>query len=256
MENKKETLVVVGIIVIVLALLIGFGPIFVSKIMKKISKTTPEANTVTSNLFLQAKGKLTIVKDGILLLTNEKNDKYILVGLKADELKNYTDKTIEVYGRMKVAEPKEINNEPVRCNIEVIKYGSLIPATEGMNQKQIEALQKKVEKKRKLSDEILSKLNKKKIFEVLKGKVELKYPNVPEVGYVECLVLETEDSDKYNLLGPAAVAVLKDFKYYKNKTLIVIGNSSLPSSGIFLEKDIIPFMVDDIYYENLKPIPR
>lgn len=135
MANKKTLIVIIGRLV-VLALLIGLGPIIVASIMKKISRrqalfTSPQnepskpeelSKTEKPKAMLMVTGEVGVEKDddsSWIILTTGSGKKYILIGPKAEELRNVSGRKVTVIGIPSKPIPAEIKGKPIRMTIEV-----------------------------------------------------------------------------------------------------------------------------------------
>ena len=193
-------------------------------------------------------------QQGILFLTSDKGNKYVLVGKKIKELRKYIGQSLTVFGKIMKPKPLAVDGKLVTCNIDVTKYGSILSIGQSMSIAQLEEIRKKVEAKERFKQEVLTKLGKENIFEVVKGKMYKELRTVPEYGEVEYLMLENGYKEKYLLVGRIAEYIKNNFDKYKNKTVVILGEVILPMSNYPVERDVLTFRVREIYDENLNLI--
>jgi len=254
LTNKKLVKIVI-IIFLAIIFIIGTGPWIVSIFMRSIMKKEPIGKLQTVPLMIQVKGKISIT-DGNMVLTGTGNKKYILVGEKVKELKKFEEKEVSVFGNIMKADPLAIEGRLVRFNIDVKKYGDSLEIGKKVSQDEFSKIQEKILQKTKFRDEILSKLNKKPgSFEVLKGKIGIEKKEILKGIKSDYLILTTEHNDKYVLVGPISENMKKNMQKYENKTLIILGEISLPTSAYpVLETNLITLIVKEIYDEELKSL--
>ncbi len=253
-EDKK--LVVVFSIIIIIILVFGVGPLFISMFMKSVEKKEPVGKLQTVPLMAQVKGKISITDEKVVL-TGVENKKYILVGNKEEELRKLEGKEISVFGNIMKADPLSIEGRLVRFNIDVQKYGENLELGKKVSENEFAKIKEKIEQKNKFRDEILAKLNKKAAsFEVLKGKIVIETKEVVKGGpKIDYLILSNDIGDRYVLVGPLSDKIRKSYKEYSGKTLVLLGEISLPTRAYpIIETNLITFIVREIYDEDLKSL--
>lgn len=126
---EKKWAWVVGVIIGVLIVLIGLGPIVVTHIMRKVTMAKRDAaeearKRIRRPILLKVRGRVVLVEDvdtTWLILESDSGKRYILIGAKAEELKDRLGERVEVIGKIKHPRPKEINGKPIRFIIDVMK---------------------------------------------------------------------------------------------------------------------------------------
>jgi hypothetical protein len=256
LKNKNLLVKVLVVVVIIIVLFIGLGPIMISVFMRNVMKKEPIGKLQTVPLMVQVKGKISIT-DGNVVLTGIGGKKYILVGEKINEIKKLVGKEISVFGNIMKANPLAIEGRLVRFNIDVKKYGENLEIGKKVTEEQFAKIQEKILRKTKFKNDVLAKLNKKPgSFEVVKGKVQIEakeiIQGIPKVDY---LILTDEYGDRYVLVGPVAENIKKNIKNYENKTLVILGEISLPTTAYpVVETNLITFIVKEVYDEELKSV--
>ena len=243
-QRRKLTAAAVAVMVLII------GGVVVMRFTGDKSKAGYIPGKVkTMPLMLQVKGTINM-EDGLLVLTtSNKGYKHVLTGVKAGELKNSLGRTIVVFGKILNASPSEINKSPVKCNIEVTKYGTKSSLGEPVTDSQLALLAKKIEKKRQLQEEVLTKLQKKRIYEVISGQVRRENREILPGEKLDYYIIETEDKDKYALIGFHSI-----LKKNTGKNLVILGEEGLPVSNYPVLVDEVNFHVSEVYDDKLKQL--
>ena len=245
---KKK--IILGILILsVLVIIVGLGPIFITFIAKKITyPLRPKPKEILVPLYIKVKGKIHQEGNILFLVSEEKKQPYVLIGEKVNELRNYVGKDLTVFGRIKKANPLGIKGWGlVACNIDVSKYGETLeigkPAVEFAK---LQELRRKIEEKRKLKEEILAKAGKQKEerYEVIDGHFYIQ-----KIEKKEWLLFLTKDNDKYFFVGKNAESIKTNFDEYKDKEFILICEVVIPNE-FYPEKDVIPARILEVYDEN------
>lgn len=252
METKKGKIVLwisVGVAVAV-ALFVFALPPFMNKYL---AKHVRYQQVRSQPLLIEVEGKISVEKDKVVALTNQYGNSFILVGEKAEELAKMKDKTLKVFGKAMVASAKAINNTPVKFNIDVVKYGVDLSMGTKLSKDQIEALKAKAEKKQQMRREVLAKLKKEDIFEVIKGKL-IKETREEKGSQATYLIIQTDDNDRYVLVGQGAALLNDNLAKYEGKTLVILGKDMLPIGEIPMHRDDVSFWASQLFDENLNQI--
>ena len=118
-------------IIVVILLLVGLGPVLVTKIMRKVSGSRRMPKTVVRKnikrpIVIEVSGKAAFAEDGTLVLTSDSMKKYVITGKDSKELvqrvKDGLDKKITVKGKIKQPERKEVGGEEIRFDIYLNTY--------------------------------------------------------------------------------------------------------------------------------------
>jgi len=118
-------------IIVVILLLVGLGPVLVTKIMRKVSGSRRMPKTVVRKnikrpIVIEVSGKAAFAEDGTLVLTSDSMKKYVITGKDSKELvqrvKEGLDKKITVKGKIKQPERKEVGGEEIRFDIYLNTY--------------------------------------------------------------------------------------------------------------------------------------
>jgi hypothetical protein len=220
---------VIGIIV-VLAVVIGLGPIFVARFVNKAF--TPQKELITAPLKIKATGTVSILNNLVILTTPHGTNHYILVGNQLNKITKQANNMIYVFGTLAKPTVDKINNMVVRAAIDVAQFDSKdfnvgAPLSEEMTK----AINQKVKEQVELRAKVLTKLGlKDPNLEVISGKLQIfKLFKVYESKTTTGLLVKDKYGDQYILNGP--------FKYPedeyaklagKNYDVVVVGEMTTP----------------------------
>ncbi|MCX5777654.1 MAG: hypothetical protein NTU66_00265 [Elusimicrobia bacterium] len=253
MQNARKW--IIGSIVI-LALIIGLGPIFVSKVAKKVF--TPPKELATAPVRIKANGKVSVVKGYTVLTTPRGLNNYILLGTKAQlaEITSQANNMIYVFGTLTRPQMRSIDALAVRAAIDVTQFDikDFKVGTE-MTDQVAAGIRKKVQEQIDLRTRVLKKLKLKDSgYEVISGKLKIgKSVLVRMAKEMPCLMVEDKYGDLYFLVGT--------FKYpweeYKGLTgadvdVVIVGQITVPSPEIMVlnYQNFMTFNAKGIYNNN------
>lgn len=249
-QKKSKKWIVYTSIIVLLALLFAFGPIFFARYMR--NKDIDMAQKVqTPKTKLKVKGTLNLSEDNKLYLLGNNSNIYLIVGPFVDELSGHIGELVTIMGPLRSGKDQKIDGQDVRFVVMVDKYGIPDLDTDNLSEEQKIALNNKINNRRQFVDEINAKLKKSVRFDVIKGTIELESKTI-NGNERRFQVIRDEFNDMYVLLGSNGnIASALDSNV--GKTVICIGKTTIVN-GIPLTKDEVFFDVLEIYDENLKKI--
>ncbi len=117
-KGRKKWLIPGVITVAVLAVLLLFGPVIITRYMNNKTPDIPQAD-----FMMKVKGTIKS-SNNTVYLKGDNGLYYILIGDRLDELSKNLDKAATVFGNMYTPEEGEkVDGNPVRMKIEVINFG-------------------------------------------------------------------------------------------------------------------------------------
>ena len=250
-QNKSKKLIIYVSIIVLLALLLAFGPVFFAKYMRnKDINMAQKLSTIKTKL--KVKGVLKVSNEDLYLLGNNSNI-YLIIGNFVEELKHHLEEEATIMGAILSPEDKKIEGEEVRFVINVDKYGFPDLETDNLSEEQKDKINKRAE----FVDEINTKLKKRVRYDVIKGKIELKkriFDNGDDE--IDLPVIRDEFGDVYVLTKRIDSKEIRDNSIYSNngKVVICLGKTTLDEEDIPLAKDEVVFEVFEMYDENLNKI--
>ncbi|MCR4662826.1 MAG: hypothetical protein K5622_02925 [Endomicrobiaceae bacterium] len=244
-KKSKKWIVYTGIIVF-LALLFAFGPVFFARYMRsRDGDMTQELKKITTRM--KVKGTLNLSEDNKLYLLGTNSNVYLIVGSFVDELKEHVGELVTVMGPMQSPQGTKVDGQDVRLVLIVDKYGIPDIETDNLSEEQ----KNKINNRRQFVDEINAKLKKTVRFDAVKGTIELEKKNIDGTER-NFQVIKDTFGDMYVLLGSNGnIASLLDLN--RGKEVICLGKPTIVGS-IPLTKDEVIFEVFEIYDENLNKI--
>lgn len=249
-QKKSKKWIVYTSIIVLLALLFAFGPIFFARYMRnKDIDMAQKLRTVKTKL--KVKGTLNLSEDNKLYLLGTNSSIYLIIGPFVDELSEHIGELVTIMGPIESATGKQINGEDVRFTVIVDKYGIPDLDTDNLSDEQKIALNNKINNRRQFVDEINAKLKKTVRYDVVKGTIEVEKKSINGVEYNFEIVKDMFD-DAYVLLGNND-NIASDIVSNVGKVVICLGKTTI-IDGIPLTKDEVFFEVFEIYDENLKKI--
>ena len=249
-QKKSKKWIVYTSIIVLLALLFAFGPIFFARYMRsKNIDMAQKLNTVKTRL--KVKGTLSLSEDNKLYLLGNNSNIYLIIGPFVDELSGHIGEEATIMGPIESATGKQINGENVRFTVIVDKYAIPDFDVDILSEEQKNILNDKINKRRQFVDEINAKLKKMVRFDVIKGKIELEKKNVDGVEN-SFKIIKDQFDDTYVLLGRTD-AIGLSFDDNLDKVVVCLGKTTI-IENIPLSKDEVFFEVFEIYDENLKKI--
>ena len=253
-KKSKKWIIYVSIIVL-LALLLAFGPIFFANYMRnKEMDMAQKLNTIKSRL--KVKGVLKVSDEDLYLLGNNSNI-YLIVGGYVDELKQHLDEEVTIMGPVLPPEDIKIDGKEIRFVIAVDKYGFPDLDIDNLSDEQKNILKDKINRRTEFVDDINAKLKKRVRYDAIKGKIELETKIIDGVETAYCIIKD-EFGDVYVLLGEGdnEKEISKMFDTIGSNidnTVVCLGKTAI-HGNIPLVKDEVVFEVFEIYDENLNKI--
>ncbi|MBR4632483.1 MAG: hypothetical protein IKO48_04100 [Elusimicrobia bacterium] len=250
-NSKNTKWVVIGSIIFIVAILFAVGPFLVTKYMRAKWQDGPKYKV--SNMLMNVSGELKISADKVYYLKGDNGLFYVLEDVKQD-ISEHNNEKCSVVGKFRQALNDEtIDGNPVRLFIGVdrlvFKDSDLVlDNSEGNisdNSKADIDIKEKSLKKAQLRVEANARLNKKLLFDVVKGKVSsVKRVDNNNKEYT-AFVLTDEFGDNYMLYKGG-----KDLSKLENNEIIVLGREIIPPSKYPLIVDETTFEIYEVYDIN------
>lgn len=254
-EVKKSGMIkVLMVLVVIFALFIGLGPIIVSKIADKLIKLRP---TSATKVYAKVAGVIS-VQDNNVVLTSINNYRYVLEGDSLYKIRDLKGINLQVFGRMKSANPEEIEingkKAAVKFNIDVTSYDTkeLQVGKDKVSQEDFDKVKKRVEDKQNFQQYVLKKVGANAPYSVIKGKLTLESFSNPKTSKInQVLVLKDDYGDSYVVIGKGIFPVLEDYTVYKGVTVVLLGDVTLPVPDIPIIEGVVTFNAKVGYLEDL-----
>lgn len=247
---NKRTKVDLGILIII-AILVAFGPILVTRIARHVFKPKkPIVQNVV--LKIKAQGTISIMDNKTILTTPSKINNYLLEGKVVNQLTKFVGKkqAIFVFGDLKFSNPKNINNTKITSNIEVFQFDTkdFYPATMSPDE---------IVQNIEFRKQVLSKLGfKESWMDVISGKLIIG-TCIINGKPAPCLLVKDKRGEVYILSNRGNVIKAPFEKFLQFKSLdmdvVVVGRLALPDQGVILPNypNIMTFLVSGLYNSDL-----
>ncbi|MCB4790375.1 MAG: hypothetical protein LHV68_00645 [Elusimicrobia bacterium] len=265
-ETKSRMLKIVLSGVIIIALVAGLGPIFVSYLAKKTFK--PRKLLIQeAPLKIKAHGTISILADKLVLTTPNGINNYIIYtkDKDMDRLKKYANKKTEVYlfGKLVKAETNMLNKVKIRADIEVESFDTKdFNAGEIMTAQVAQAIKEKLREKAEIKAKVFAKLGlpKDSILEVISGKLKVVNCIVFQGGSKQIrglnLLIQDKYGDLYALRADDPKYSAEKFKKLASADLdvVVTGHLTVPNPNLLIPglNNYMMFVAKDIYNNDDK----
>ena len=247
-NGKNTKWVIIGSIIFIAAILFAVGPFLVTKYMRAKWQNGPKYKV--SNMLMNVSGELKISADKVYYLKGDNGLFYVLEDVKQD-ISEYNNEKCSVVGKFRQALNDEtIDGNPVRLFIGVDRIsfkdnGFILNNNEGnvKDKDKVDInIKEKTLKKAQLRVEANARLNKKLLFDVIKGNVSsIKRVDRNNKDYT-AFVLTDEFGDNYMLYKKG-----KDLSSLENKEIICLGREIIPPSNFPLIVDETTFELYEVY---------
>lgn len=250
-SNKNTKWIVIGSVILVLAILIAFGPILVTKYMRAKWENTNHYKF--NEMLMNITGELSVSKDNIFYLKGDNNLYYVLENMN-QEISDRVGQHCSVLGKVRTPKNNEtIDNNSVRLFVGVNKIvfdnKDIVYTDKKEADVDNDSLKDKVIKKAKLRAEINAKLNTPVMFDVVVGTVASSERLGNDGSKYVVYVLTDEFNDKYALYKKNV-----DLSVLEGKKVACLGREILPPNNMPFVVDELTFEIYEIYDANYKKL--
>ena len=262
MDSKKVKYAQIAIVVVVVVgIILGLGPLLVGTLMKNFVKISPVR---TASMFAKVSGAVSATdSNNMVVITSTDGKKYVIEGDQVPSIRKFNGKYLEVFGRMKRANPAKITvdgkSHAVRFNVFASAFGEKdLKVGEQLSPEALKALAEKSKAHLAFRDEVLAKLGMQNVlYDVVKGTLRVEgYVDTKTLAQCKVLVLTDGNKDRYNLTGDAILPIVDNFGLYKDATVVLVGAFVPNIDGMVSESNVRTLSATYAYFDDLKPIKK
>lgn len=259
MDAKKlKYLQVTLVVIVVIAIVVGIGPLLVGTFMKKFVKLAPSHSAA---MFAKVTGVVSAT-DTMVVVTSSDGKKYVIEGERVADIKKLDGKSLEVFGRMKRANPVRIEADgktyAVRFNIDASAFDTKgLAVGKSLSAEELAKLNQRAKESLAFQTEVLAKLGKGNVkYDVIAGKVSLQqYTNTNDNSINKTLVLTDKYGRNYLLVGSRAInPIIDHLGAYQGVSFVMLGQPSGRQDGMPDVKGMLYFKVLEAYFDDLTKI--